>query len=59
MFDFGIDFSFKDQKSPTLVTHLDKEEKVSYRKVFGPARPGMVTTLPIGTSPLHDCLSKL
>lgn len=40
MFDFGIDFSFKDQKSPTLVPHLDREEKVSYRKVFGHASQG-------------------
>lgn len=59
MFDFGIDFSFKDQKSPTLAPHVDKEEKVSYRKASGHPRPEIVMVLRIGTSPLRYCLSKL
>lgn len=56
-FDFGIDLSFKDQKSPTFVLHLEKEEKMPLRKVFGHPRPGRVRMLLIETSPLCDCIS--
>lgn len=59
MFDFGIDFSFKDQKSPTFVLHLEKKEKMPVRKAFGHPRIRMAVMLPIVTSPLCDCLSKL